>query len=236
MLLFLLLFSFNLQAQPLDPLFEKLYQNLMPSDLRQVYPLQTEKSFKTHLLDSYQTFPDIDKIVLNNLIQIKDKNLFVGTMTYVTVFKKKYQYDVLFDGTKYIFNVRIFIKNSTPEELISFKDIVFKASEIWNRYRPLFNFNYEFKFEITEDQNLAHYKVELKDDIRGPYDMYWDRQWNEKTLAHESGHMLGLGDEYQTATSKIDCLPQSIMCLSTNGYPMLHHYYFILRRLVKNEP
>jgi hypothetical protein len=99
-------------------------------------------------------------------------------------------------------------------------------------------FKYDFVFEVVSEESNAHYSVKILDQSRGPYDQNWARNWSEVTIAHEIGHMLGLGDEYQTITGKVDCLRHSLMCLSSTGKLMEHHYYFVLRRLISkiNKP
>ncbi len=229
--IFVALFTLSSAAEDLV----KLYEELIDLNLRIAYPAQAEKSFKVHLLDSYKKFPDFNKIRAENLIPLAEKNLFEGTMAYISVFKKKYKYNVLLNNEKIVFNVKVFFKNSTPKEDIYFKQKILQASSIWNDSKPKFNFNYSFVFESTKDQSKANYKIELRDDTRGPYDTFWNRKWNQFTIAHEIGHMMGLGDEYETATSELDCLESSLMCSSQSGKLLLHHYYFILRRLIKDE-
>jgi M6 family metalloprotease-like protein len=107
-----------------------------------------------------------------------------------------------------------------------------EASLIWNQSAVVFDFPYSFLFEVVRDRSQAHFSVQVKDETRGPYDANWARDWNGKVIAHEVGHMLGLGDEYQTVSGQSDCYEPSLMCGVWSGSPMPHHYYFILRRLL----
>ena len=88
--------------------------------------------------------------------------------------------------------------------------------------------------ELVESRKDAHFSVKLQDKTRGPYDTYWGRRWTSVVVAHEIGHMLGLGDEYETLSGKSYCLRQSLMCSSWTGDLMPFHYYHILRRLIAN--
>lgn len=212
--------------------FTDLYTDLMPEIDRVSSPLKTQKSFKVHLLDSFQKFPALSDLKNQNIDVFGTTKTFNGTMTYVYVFKKKYKYDVVFQNNRYIFNVRIHFNGATPKDYIEFYKKIKLAEKEWNNSRLLTDFNYEFKFSVELDIKKAHYSVIILDSTRGPYDTAWGRDWDGAVVAHEIGHMMGLGDEYQTATSVSDCLSHSKMC-STKGLLMKHHYYFILRRLLK---
>ena len=155
-----------------------------------------------------------------------------GKITYAGFFPKKYQYDVSFSPI-IEHSVRIYLIDATPQDMIDFKQKLKVAEEQWNQDRIEMDFDYAFSFAITTNQDDAHYSVKILDSTRGPYDRNWGRNWTAVTIAHELGHMLGLGDEYDTISGKTDCLTTSLMCASWSGNLMYHNYYFILRRLVQ---
>ncbi|MEK6554083.1 MAG: hypothetical protein AABZ31_02495 [Bdellovibrionota bacterium] len=213
-----------------------LYQILMPTEFKKTQPDRTLKSFKVHLQDTYAAFPHPDEIRGELLWQPQNKlqntyRTLTGKITYVGFFQKTYKYDVitLTSGSK-IMRVKLHFKNATAADLAQLTDKLKKAEDFWNASRWPRDFAYSFKFQIVEAAKDAHYSIQLKDKTRGPYDTYWSRAWGARSIAHEMGHMFGLGDEYETLTGRSDCLEVSLMCGS--GGQMLHNYYFILRRLV----
>lgn len=229
--LFVLLFLFlNLGIAKADATND-LYIELMPEQFRIAYPKQTYKSFKVHLLDTYKKFPKFTDILNQNIAPFTGVKTVVGKITYVSIFPKTYKYDVAFENGEFVFKVRINLKKPTPNDIIYFTDTVKQAEQQWNNYRVGMDFSYRFQFDIEPDVKKAHYSVNILDSTRGPYDTNWSRKWDGPSLAHEIGHMMGLGDEYQTLTSETDCLPESLMC-DSDGDIMKHHYYFILRRLL----
>lgn len=212
--------------------FRWLYEILFSESDRFTEPNEAFKSFYVHLLDSYQEFPHTEKISAANLRLVEKVE---GNMTYVNVIKKKYSYDILKSGEVYVLNVRVHFKDPVGDDLYRLHEKFLAAAEIWNRSRIDVDFKYVFKFEVVNSESEAHFSVNLLDQTRGPYDRQWSRAWSANTIAHELGHMLGLGDEYQTLSGKVDCLAKSLMCSSSQGNPMLHHYYFILRRLIASD-
>jgi len=213
-----------------DEKYRWLYELLMPEEIRLAQPAETFKSFRVHLKDSNQHFPDPSFIASENLKLVQKVQ---GTMLYAGIVRKKYIYDLLEDSTgTLIHNVRVHLKGVQEADWVSFAEKMQQASEIWNAQRVETNFNYQFHFEIVRDAKTAHFSVQVLDSTRGPYDQSWGRDWTGKVVAHEVGHMMGLGDEYQTLSGKFDCYLPSLMCSAWNGGPMKHHYYFILRRLV----
>lgn len=213
-------------AEPNRWLYEILFS---PAD-RAAYPAESFKSFYVHLEDSYKVFPHPDEIRAQNLRLVER---IEGLMIYVKVVQKRYVYDVLraADGTL-VMNVRIHLKDPVGDDVQNFRTKIAEAEAIWNRARVPMDFKYAFKFDLVESEADAHYSVNVFDNTRGPYDRNWGRNWSATTIAHEAGHMLGLGDEYQTLSSKIDCLRSSLMCVSSSGALQPHHYYFVLRRLI----
>lgn len=224
-----IIFALLVQAQDLY----QLYTDIMPAEAQAQEPDKTLKSFRVHTLDSYQIFPDFAEVKKANLVNFSGTKQIQGTIKYVEVIKKTYKYDVENQNGKYIFHVKIYFRFATPSDIQSFTQKLIEAESIWNNSRYKFNFDYQFKFHLVQDAQTAHYKVNVLNSTRGPYDTNWGRDWDAITVAHELGHMLGLGDEYQTVTSQSDCLASSLMCNSYRGKLMKHHFYFVLRRLVK---
>lgn len=206
-----------------------LYERIFVPEVRNQQPSETFKSFRVHLQDSLQTFPDPDLIQHG---QLKDISSVSGTITYVSIVKKKYAYDILKVNDTSVLNVRIHLQNATAIDKAKFQEKLDEAQLMWNTHRVLTSFNYEFKFEIVEDRSKSHFSVLVLDETRGPYDTFWSRKWTGTVIAHEMGHMLGLGDEYQTISEKSDCWEPSLMCDSSKGKMMPHHYYFVLRRII----
>jgi hypothetical protein len=214
-----------------DHEYDWLYEVIMPEALRLVSPDKAFKSFRVHLKDTYKIFPHPEEIQKKNL---KITNHVSGSITYVGFFRKKYKYDVMISPEgHYTLHVKVHLKKPTEIDKIEFRKKMQQATEIWNTGRVETDFSYSFLFEIVDDPKKAHYSVNVKDETRGPYDTNWARNWTSAVIAHEVGHMLGLGDEYETLSGNMDCLPESLMCSSWRGSLMKHHYYYVLRRLLK---
>lgn len=228
-LIFCLFVKINAYADDL----KKLYIDIMPEPLRLASPSKSQKSFDVHLLDSDQAFPDFSDLTKAKIKTFSGTKNIKGTMKYVGVFPMPYQHTVLLDQNRYIFLVRIYLKNPLGTDINDFTNKLTQAENIWNSSRIFFDFDYQFKFEIVTDPSKAHYKVNVLDTTRGPYSINWGRDWDSTTIAHELGHMLGLADEYETISGQSFCLDESLMCTSYNGQLMKHHFYFILRRLLK---
>lgn len=207
-----------------------LYEILFSEADRSAQPDESFKSFYVHLTDSDKNFPKPELIENRNLKPVKK---IEGTITYVSVVKKKYIYDILktADGTL-VLNVRVHLKDPTGDDIKNFSEKIKLAENIWNASRVPTDFKYIFKFDLVANKAESHFSVSVLDSTRGPYDQKWSRAWTPTTIAHEIGHMLGLGDEYQTLSGKSDCLETSLMCSSGKGSLMQHHYYFVLRRLI----
>lgn len=214
-----------------DPI-QDLYVEIMPEKYRLSEPQKTYKSFKAHLLDTYAEFPAFATIQKSNLAPIAGMKSIIGKITYVMIFKKAYKYDVSLENGVYVFKVRIHLKNPTLTDISEFTDKIKQAEKEWNDYRVGMDFLYEFRFDLETDIKKAHFSVNVLNSTRGPYDTNWGRDWDSRTISHEVGHMMGLGDEYQTLTSQNDCVEESKMC-HQYGKLWQHHYYFVLRRLLK---
>lgn len=214
-----------------DEDYRWLFEKVFPPDIRIPFPNESFKSFRVHLKDTYLFFPDPQEIESKNLKLVQQ---IKGKITYAGIVKKTYIYDVLKAPSGEIFlNVRIHLLDATNEDQKDFQSKIQIAQDIWNQSLIPTNFKYSFKFELVSSPSKAHFSVQVLDSTRGPYDTYWGRDWSATVVAHEIGHMMGLGDEYNTISGKTDCYRPSLMCMSWTGSPMEHHYYFILRRLIE---
>ncbi len=211
--------------------FRWLYEQLFSAQNRKDFPVESFRSFKAHLQDTYQVFPKPVDLQAQNL---KIVNRIEGQMTYISIFKKFYRYDIIQTAqNELVHTIRIHLKNATPADIKSFSEKLKTAQNIWNTSRIKMDFKYSFQFEIEPQISKAHFSVQVVDRTDGPYDTVWSRDWPPSVVAHEVGHMLGLGDEYNALVSQIDCLKISLMCSAWTAKPLGHEYYFILRRLIK---
>lgn len=208
-----------------------LYDQLIPAQDRSAQPDRAFKSFRVHLKDSNDYFPAPSQLNVANLNYVRT---IKGDITYIGFVPKKYHYDAIYNKDVTL-NVKVFFFNPEGNDIQNFKNKFLQAEKIWMSNQSLMpvNFRYKFKFEVVDNYWDSHFAVILWKDTRGPYDTNWGRNWSATTVAHELGHMLGLGDEYETITAESDCLEKSLMCESGRGAPTKSHYYFILRRLMK---
>ena len=230
-------FEAQAELRSFEP-YRWLYEILVPETDRKSQPSQSEKTFRVHLQDSFSSFWHPDDIIRAHLNWPRESMAHVkGSITYVGFFKKPYRYDLISTGDhqELVFRVKIHFKNIQSSEKAAIDDKIKRAENLWNSHLWPRDFKYSFRFERVESAANAHFSVTLKDKTRGPYDTFWSRNWAHRTFAHEFGHMLGLGDEYQTLSGKVDCLTHSLMCTSSSGRLQAYHYYFILRRLLTSK-
>lgn len=213
-----------------DEEYRWLFEALFPEALRLAYPNESFKSFRVHLRDTFEKFPAPDTLKKVNLDKASEIS---GRITYAALFPKEYRYSVTYgEKGEVIIGVRIHLKGLRQGEGADFAAKIKEAQGIWNQGRAAMDFAYGFRFDLVEREEDAQFSVQVLDSTRGPYDQYWSRKWTGRAIAHEIGHMMGLGDEYKTLKGTIDCLVESLMCEGWAGDPMSHHYYFILRRLM----
>lgn len=219
-------------TEAVDPeQYRWLYEQLIPQQDRANQPDRAFKSFRVHLLDSLQYFPQPSYL---SATHFNRKTEIAGNITYIGFVPKKYNYDIIYNSANDVtLKVKVFFINANGQDNNGFRAKFSQAEKIWNTNLLPLDFKYKFQFQVVTNPFEAHYSVILQDDTRGPYDTQWSRKWSATSVAHELGHMLGLGDEYQTISSESDCLEKSLMCDSFKGSPTRSHYYFILRRLMK---
>ncbi len=210
--------------------YQWLYELIMLEEYK-IQESESKKSFSVHLEDSYSFFPHPDMI---NHQGLKPPGHQSGSITYVGFWPMSYKYDVLLRESGHrVFHVRIHFKNPKGQDLEHFALKIKEAQAMWNDSSPSYDFPFEFLFEVETDPKKAHYSLNILDKTRGPYSVNWSRNWSAVSIAHELGHMMGLSDEYETLSGKMYCLRKSLMCGSRNSKLMPHHYYFILRRLLR---
>lgn len=207
-----------------------------------------------------------------------------GKIKYYGLFKKKYTYDVIKVArlNKIIIKLNIHFYKSKPltkrmnrcrysrdskcynlagdkpwypktdtELYESIEQRLKEAQKIWNDSAPK---NIEFQFNRVISKSDAHYSIRLVDRFGALYDKFLFFKFDASVYAHEIGHMLGLGEEYNPITSNVipwhtlankflnkgqssetvmkrdmRCNLDSIMCLRDTIYP--YHFNEILNRI-----
>ena len=186
-----------------------------------------------HLKDSRKFFPHPQELITNKIsTQLPYKA--TGKITYVGFYKARYAYDLFLDQDKLTLEVRVHFRPEEESQWGVITEKIRQAEEIWNASKYEFDFNYQFRFVAERDRSKAHFSVNLKKgSTRGPYFQNWTTRWSANTVAHELGHMMGLGDEYRTLSGKMDCLKTSLMCSSSKGHITFQHHYHVLRRALR---
>jgi hypothetical protein len=215
-----------------------LYEELIGMQDRQSQPEYSERSFSVHLADTFKVYPHPSEIKFSNF---KEPFTVQGKITYAGVVAKGYRHDFLRDEDGSLrLTIKIHFKTSAEKDWQLFSSLLKNAESIWaNAFNSRWkkadrDFNLRFSFVPTRDKKQAHYSVNVKDETRGPYDTNWSRSWSSYTVAHEIGHMFGLGDEYNLINSKSECLGHFIMCTSRGSIQRMH-LYFVLRRLIAQD-
>ncbi|MEM7645782.1 MAG: hypothetical protein AAF203_02630 [Pseudomonadota bacterium] len=217
--------------------YEWLYDLLMPIEYQEESLQElSEKSFYVHFRESFPYYPSPNNILDADLADSSPRTFPIkGTQKYINLVRKKYRYDVTIHPDQSIeFTVRVHFRETEGDDIQNLKRKFIQAQNLWNASKPaLIKYPYRFTFQVVERKKHSHFSVFLKDKTRGPYDMEWSRGWSHRTIAHELGHMVGLGDEYKNTLfgGKIDCLVDSFMCSSRSESIFDYHYYHILKRL-----
>lgn len=183
--------------------------------------------------ETMKLYPDPDEIArarvsLPKLMKIR------GVQTQMGFYPGAYRYDVKNEGGVAVIEVRVQLKDATPDEAAFIASRLQGAEDIWNMSRPRMGFEYRFRFKLVDSKDDAHYRVHVKANTRGPYFKNWDSHswWTTGTQAHEMGHMLGLSDEYEGISGSMkNCSTLSMWC-NDEGVIEPIHYYIVLRRIV----
>lgn len=215
----------------MDENYRWLFELLIPEDIRNRKPRSAKRSFIAHLKDSQKYFPHPNKIV-ENWLSPELPYKATGKITYVGFFPARYRYEVKFEKNEVLtIIVRIHFKTNNNKHWKIMENKLKEAENQWNNSRQNFDFRYRFYFFAEKDKSKAHFSVLLQEPYtRGPYFLKWSTSWSPTSIAHELGHMMGLGDEYRTISGKRDCIQTSIMCSSSQGAITRQHHYHILRR------
>lgn len=191
--------------------------------------------------DSFNKLNPIDKVFnakefKNGVYSIK------GTIRYIGLVKKQYNYELIVKDGIATAKVKIYFKLSSELQKIStqkylnyldkLQDKMEKAQEIYND-RSLRHLR--FKFEIVGDINDAHFTPVLTTrKSSGPYDSKWSTTWNEHDFAHEIGHMLGLDDEYDNIGFRTTAFAKSLFLSKEERVKIKEDHNMSLFRFVKS--
>ncbi len=160
-----------------------------------------------------------------------------GTIAYAGFITNAYRYTLSREQDMVTVEVRIHLyrgwnpkmaQQLTRAESQKMSYLLQLAARKWTLWAPE---GVQFRFLLTSRPGDAHFSVRAIDsDTRGPYHFQWSLAWDDRTIAHEVGHMMGLDDEYEMLNSEKTNCPKSFMMCNSWGRPQPYYYYLILRR------
>lgn len=156
--------------------------------------------------------PSGDDVFASHL-NLQDQEFDVeGRIRYMGTIPKKYKYNVKIENGIATLTVKIhFDKNSSEKSHDIIKRRLQAAEGYWNTSLNRYSSNFKVKFLKVEDKKDSFFSVKLVDKFtRGPYDTAWSTDWDNETVTHEIGHMLGLDDEYNNVGYSIKMAPREL--------------------------